>query len=71
MLGLWLIREARYVALMVVLDELCSGTNPSEGTEVFAMVREAGRRYQDKRPGRLHHAARQARYRAEHKKVMG
>ncbi|HUP22229.1 MAG TPA: DNA mismatch repair protein [Thermoanaerobaculia bacterium] len=23
---------------MVILDELCSGTNPSEGTEVFAMV---------------------------------
>ena len=25
---------------MVVLDELCSGTNPSEGVEVFAMVLE-------------------------------
>ncbi|MEE2778715.1 MAG: DNA mismatch repair protein, partial [Acidobacteriota bacterium] len=30
--------EQMRVGSMVVLDELCSGTNPSEGVEVFAMV---------------------------------
>lgn len=31
-------------ASMVILDELCSGTNPSEGVEVFAMVLQLLRR---------------------------
>lgn len=31
---------------MVVLDELCSGTNPSEGIEVFTLVLQLLRRVQ-------------------------
>ncbi|MCG8458172.1 MAG: hypothetical protein MI919_17985 [Holophagales bacterium] len=30
--------EAMRTPSMVILDELCSGTNPSEGTEVFSLV---------------------------------